>query len=727
MKGRQSLEPAVHRILAALIVASLLLGACGPAAPGANELENPTDPSGEAPLAAQPTGPFRAVATSAISVDLSWDPVDGATGYRIENQFGESEWFALAELPGDQLAYEDFPAPSNMELNYRLTALEAGQEGRMLDTSVSTPEVVPSPYSVVATLEEPDYSDIGLDIPGFDPETFDPETFDPSTMDFSALDPENLDFSSIGPEPVSAMGRIGPEGGSVSVTDRNGVIYTLEVPPDGLAFPVLFLLTPIAEIEGYPFAEGWRAAVDIQPAGIYFDIPATVTFKIPVDESSEAQGDPEIVDVGFAFDLGGGEFHLVPIEERGVSEAQMTSPTRKLASPAQTIFRIDGTSLRRTSSAGAGSASRTGARKFTRENPPTRPSDRADSGSAAEDLDEKDDAGRAERAAERIREALGEGGPPQFVDILFADFAAFYGSGLYKQLAQEDKDRLWRHAVAVALIHLQNPEKECPSEEAAALQELVRRLMRPRSDFDRELAKRFLADNTQHRKDVLEAHAAVRSCRVELVVYSLASISDEQCKAEFSVMAEVPLTWHFDGEPFLQGVDQLKYEEVKVGQGFRPQKAVCEEYSFDNLDRSAVVVSYLHPIFSGSRHTDWSMMKRGTGGLSGHGEVRKVVRVYLQTDDNPPTRHSGQGSSTQGGYSDPWGGIISLIGIQTEIWPGASNWKISRGSGESILAEWDLGRSALGSGQGWKAEHRTILTIVTAEWPRVISTPVTKG
>jgi len=214
----------IRRYFSPLLIftAVLVLAACGPTGNVSSGNVDPAIQPDSAP-AAETNGPFRAEATSAISVDLSWDPVADATGYRIENSFADSEWFMLAEVDAGQTTYEDFLTPSNMELNYRLTPLLGDQDGKALDLVVTTPEQVPNPFTVVAILEEP--VSIGIDLPGFDASTFDPSTFDPSTLDLSGVDTENLDLSSLQPEPVSALAEIGPEGGMLSVTGANGVIY----------------------------------------------------------------------------------------------------------------------------------------------------------------------------------------------------------------------------------------------------------------------------------------------------------------------------------------------------------------------------------------------------------------------------------------------------------------------------------------------------------------------
>ncbi|KAB2871424.1 MAG: hypothetical protein IT503_20555 [Burkholderiaceae bacterium] len=70
---------------------------------------------------------------------------------------------------------------------------------------------------------------------------------------------------------------IGTQGGTLSATSSAGVVYTLTVPPLALAEPRAITLTPVAAIRGLALAGGMAAAVDLQPSGLVFDLPATLT------------------------------------------------------------------------------------------------------------------------------------------------------------------------------------------------------------------------------------------------------------------------------------------------------------------------------------------------------------------------------------------------------------------------------------------------------------------
>jgi len=175
-----------QRWIVSLVVISLFLGACGAgssgeapeAAAGAEGVpiggEEPTAPSSAS------DGPLTATADSAISVQLSWEPVNGATGYDVEFSMGGGDRILLATLDGSATRFEDFGVPEGEPLTYHLTAQGTGATYSVTVAS----EIAPAnPYTVEPVLEMG-----GLPFQGLDPATFDFENFDPSTFDPSMFE-----------------------------------------------------------------------------------------------------------------------------------------------------------------------------------------------------------------------------------------------------------------------------------------------------------------------------------------------------------------------------------------------------------------------------------------------------------------------------------------------------------------------------------------------------------
>ncbi|MBA4377048.1 MAG: hypothetical protein C0401_12875 [Anaerolinea sp.] len=79
-------------------------------------------------------------------------------------------------------------------------------------------------------------------------------------------------------------------------TDADGNLET--------AFGTDVTMTPISDIEGLPFSQGFLAAVQLGPEGVLMAMPTNLTITVP--------GNHETDYIGFASDGSGGNFHLYP-------------------------------------------------------------------------------------------------------------------------------------------------------------------------------------------------------------------------------------------------------------------------------------------------------------------------------------------------------------------------------------------------------------------------------
>jgi hypothetical protein len=113
---------------------------------------------------------------------------------------------------------------------------------------------------------------------------------------------------------------IGVAGGVVEATGADGARYTLAVPPDALPHTEAITLTPVAAIDGMPFAAASVRAVSIAPEGLLFVEPATLTITPPAPAAAPHTA-------GFAFQGAGAEFHLRALLGAGAAElAQAGAP-----------------------------------------------------------------------------------------------------------------------------------------------------------------------------------------------------------------------------------------------------------------------------------------------------------------------------------------------------------------------------------------------------------------
>ncbi len=79
--------------------------------------------------------------------------------------------------------------------------------------------------------------------------------------------------------PTSAA--IDASGGTISATAVDGTRYTLTVPEHALAAETTITITPLASIQGFPAKSGASAAVQLEPDGLAFSIPAELEIVSP--------------------------------------------------------------------------------------------------------------------------------------------------------------------------------------------------------------------------------------------------------------------------------------------------------------------------------------------------------------------------------------------------------------------------------------------------------------
>lgn len=96
-------------------------------------------------------------------------------------------------------------------------------------------------------------------------------------------------------------------GGKLSVTDADGVRFTLTVPPKALLVDQTMSLTPVVALGGLPFHGGLVAAVHIEPDGLSLLQPAVLTI-----EGAKAVS-AGFFQVGFSYRGTGNDLHLYPI------------------------------------------------------------------------------------------------------------------------------------------------------------------------------------------------------------------------------------------------------------------------------------------------------------------------------------------------------------------------------------------------------------------------------
>lgn len=221
---------------------------------------------------------FTAEAPPYGSVKLKWDAVEGAQAYLLEHKLdGQDTFFPVMALNAANTSYEDYLAPRDTKLTYRLQSFANGKPGAYSTASVTTAAVLPNPLTVQATFAED----------------------------------------------LMVTQTIDSEGGSVSLSDQKGVIYELNVPAGAVQVATDFTLTPVTDVQGWPLDGANLGSVRIGPEGL--DLYDQLTLTITLPDGFPKDG---TFPVGYGFDGTGDEFHIFPA---GITEAGTSTQSVKKA------------------------------------------------------------------------------------------------------------------------------------------------------------------------------------------------------------------------------------------------------------------------------------------------------------------------------------------------------------------------------------------------------------
>jgi hypothetical protein len=96
------------------------------------------------------------------------------------------------------------------------------------------------------------------------------------------------------------------EGGTIQATGKDGTVYTLVIPEDALLEATSITMTPLAEIQGFEVEGAQMYGVDLQPDGLQFYQPITLTISPPgVSPSTDV--------ISFMYDGSSKELYLYPL------------------------------------------------------------------------------------------------------------------------------------------------------------------------------------------------------------------------------------------------------------------------------------------------------------------------------------------------------------------------------------------------------------------------------
>lgn len=93
-------------------------------------------------------------------------------------------------------------------------------------------------------------------------------------------------------------------GVSSTLTDDNGVTYQLVIPPNAVLAEEDLVFSVVNTVTGWPLSGKYLGGITLEPAGILFQVPATLTITLPA---------APVRPLGVSWRTGGAEFQAVPI------------------------------------------------------------------------------------------------------------------------------------------------------------------------------------------------------------------------------------------------------------------------------------------------------------------------------------------------------------------------------------------------------------------------------
>jgi len=107
----------------------------------------------------------------------------------------------------------------------------------------------------------------------------------------------------------TASNMITPAGGSLSLTAKDGTVFTLDVPAKALAADTLITMTAVKSITGAPLDKGPLAAIKLEPSGLVFSGVLTLTI-VPAKEI------PIKNQIIFGYEGNGQDYHLAVVDPK---------------------------------------------------------------------------------------------------------------------------------------------------------------------------------------------------------------------------------------------------------------------------------------------------------------------------------------------------------------------------------------------------------------------------
>ncbi len=679
-----------------IISIAALIAACSSQTNNLNDATRQSQPQGQQntapPTAADlsTADPFQAQATSAVSVELTWVPVVGTESYTVELSYG-GEYFPVAILSADQTSFEDFPVPDNTELAYRLLALSGTDVLEEHTLSLTTPVLQPNPIVLEISEFMPVSPLANMQIPTLDPNN---PTYDPSAYVIPGLNMETgeFDIDALMGEPVATTADIGPEGGSLSVTDPNNVTYTLYILPGALDEETTITMTPIESIDGLPL-ERFLGAVRLDPNGLMFNIPAFLTYTFP----EEMVLSDELVTMNFGYDGDNNEFYFVPHFLGDPASLGDAHSAGKLASP---VFRLsqdgelNGVAMQQLGSKGVGQGSSSSVENTIKNNAPTKTNAQKSNQAAGDQLGDKTNPLESKpdddlaplipedfnKRAHQVEAQVNAASTARELAAAIREFEGFITLYSMYGTNTETVNHIWDMVVGKTWKVFDKNKTICLTEDSFVAQAIGRHLSSPAGNFWRTFAQKF--KDKYGDKLIKDMAKLIKECKFQLHLDSDVTTKLNEggklIKSQAKVNTTVTLKIDLDilGEPVFTGKGKLTYKSAPT-----VTSDLCKppttKLNINSLPKSTIEILSIRPQWDakGELKDLWLDIYSISG---------KQGKVSMSCKDPWGDPVKGSGSTLGGQSGDIWGGLFV-----TAHFPGEQlirDWKINKAVGPSITS-----------------------------------------
>ena len=599
----------------------------------------------------QSSGKLSAESTSPFSVMLTWEAETDAQGYLVSVKFSSDDFLPLAFLAENQTEYEDFPAPSDTEMSYRVQAIKNHALDEGDSVTIKTPPAQPNPLNLTVNAFEPMTS---FEMPTIDPN--DPTSFDPSTI--PGYDPETgeFDFEAFmqgqGFEPTSVSEEIGPEGGTLTITNPDGVTFTLTIPPDALPDAVIISLEPVESIEGFPLSGGMFAAVNILPDRLELYEPAVLTIDFP-EEISVPEG---MAVMNFSYFGSGYDFHFIPKYEDGAAASRLSGGKLLVTIPFQNSAGSSSAKSSKVQSVGVGAGTPGEMRETMTNNTPNSKTAQDSNQGAASQIDDElaplvpppddelaplEDIPWQAKEAKSIEMAAAAAGKPEEVIRVINRFKKFLDSHGDTPEMEKYNDAVWNELLVATKAMFEANKKKCLSKDDMIIQGVAAEMLIPVGKFWKKFADKFKAKYGSKLLEDISNH--VKECKLFLTINSTLIYDYKGNGITATINSTIPLKYKVGGDDgiyVLWGIGALKYTYFEAhGPG-------CKNVSLDTFDGSKFILDELRPIFDANDNLVNFEMKSYS--LQGK---QKSGKAYCE---------EGVGTGvTDGKTGDAWSGIYT--------------------------------------------------------------------